>query len=168
MAWRRTGDGPLPEAMLTQFTDAYMRHYGWVGVVGGGELNVDKPSNDEPPLPTVLVSNADVIIKASLGTAPQQSVSYCDVIDHVQRSLLLRHADRWFRCGFWGIFHECKSITVEDESTQRFIIPGLITVNCVAFVLLAAWCSHAVVSTTTNDIASLFHLAMQGFWHWSN
>ena len=26
MAWRRTGDKPLPEAMMTQFTDAYMRH----------------------------------------------------------------------------------------------------------------------------------------------
>ena len=26
MAWRQTGDKPLPEAMLTQFTDAYMRH----------------------------------------------------------------------------------------------------------------------------------------------
>ena len=26
MPWRRTGDKPLPEAMLTQFTDAYMRH----------------------------------------------------------------------------------------------------------------------------------------------
>ena len=26
MAWRRTGDKPLPEAMLTRFTDAYMRH----------------------------------------------------------------------------------------------------------------------------------------------
>ena len=25
MAWRRTGDTPLPEPMLTQFTDAYMR-----------------------------------------------------------------------------------------------------------------------------------------------
>ena len=25
MAWRRTGDTPLPELMLTQFTDAYMR-----------------------------------------------------------------------------------------------------------------------------------------------
>ena len=28
MAWRRTGDKPLSEPMLTQFTDAYMRHYG--------------------------------------------------------------------------------------------------------------------------------------------
>ena len=28
MAWRRTGDKPLPEAMMTQFTDAYMRHGG--------------------------------------------------------------------------------------------------------------------------------------------
>ena len=28
MVWRRTGDKPLPEAMLTQFTDAYMRQYG--------------------------------------------------------------------------------------------------------------------------------------------
>ena len=27
-AWRRTDDKPLPEPMLTQFTDAYMRHYG--------------------------------------------------------------------------------------------------------------------------------------------
>ena len=28
MAWRRTGDKPLSELMLTQFTDAYMRHSG--------------------------------------------------------------------------------------------------------------------------------------------
>ena len=26
MAWRWTGDKPLPEPMLTQFTDTYMRH----------------------------------------------------------------------------------------------------------------------------------------------
>ena len=26
MAWRRTGDKPLPGPMLIQFTDAYMRH----------------------------------------------------------------------------------------------------------------------------------------------
>ena len=26
MAWRRTGDKPLPEPMKNQFTDAYMRH----------------------------------------------------------------------------------------------------------------------------------------------
>ena len=26
MAWRQRGDKPLPEWMLTQFTDAYMRH----------------------------------------------------------------------------------------------------------------------------------------------
>ena len=26
MAWRRTGDKPLSEPMLTQFNDAYMRH----------------------------------------------------------------------------------------------------------------------------------------------
>ena len=26
MAWRQTGDKPLPEPMLTQFTDAYMQH----------------------------------------------------------------------------------------------------------------------------------------------
>ena len=26
MAWRRTGDKPLPEPMMIQFTDAYMRH----------------------------------------------------------------------------------------------------------------------------------------------
>ena len=27
MAWRRSGDKPLSEAMQTQFSDAYMRHY---------------------------------------------------------------------------------------------------------------------------------------------
>ena len=27
MAWRRIGDKPLSETMLTQFTDAYMRHH---------------------------------------------------------------------------------------------------------------------------------------------
>ena len=26
MAWRRIGDQPLPEPMLTQFTNAYMQH----------------------------------------------------------------------------------------------------------------------------------------------
>ena len=26
MAWRRTGDKPLPEPMMIQFIDAYMRH----------------------------------------------------------------------------------------------------------------------------------------------
>ena len=26
MAWRRAGNKPLPEAMMTQFTDAYMHH----------------------------------------------------------------------------------------------------------------------------------------------
>ena len=28
MAWCRTGDKPLPESMMTQFTDAYIRHWG--------------------------------------------------------------------------------------------------------------------------------------------
>ena len=28
MAWCRTGDKPLPDSMLTQFTDAYMGHSG--------------------------------------------------------------------------------------------------------------------------------------------
>ena len=28
MAWRQTGDKPLPEPMLTQFIDAYMQHQG--------------------------------------------------------------------------------------------------------------------------------------------
>ena len=28
MAWRRIGDKPLSEPMLTRFTDAYMRHSG--------------------------------------------------------------------------------------------------------------------------------------------
>ena len=26
MAWHRTGEKPLPESMLTQFTDTYIRH----------------------------------------------------------------------------------------------------------------------------------------------
>ena len=26
MAWRRKGDKPLPEPMLTQFTDTYVQH----------------------------------------------------------------------------------------------------------------------------------------------
>ena len=26
LAWRRIGDKPLPEPMMNQFTDAYMRH----------------------------------------------------------------------------------------------------------------------------------------------
>ena len=34
MAWQRTGDKPLPEPMLAQFTDAYMQLWGrWVKLV---------------------------------------------------------------------------------------------------------------------------------------
>ena len=33
MAWRQTGGKPLPEPVLTQFTDAYMRTRGrWVNI----------------------------------------------------------------------------------------------------------------------------------------
>ena len=28
MAWRRTGDKPFPEPMMTQVIDVYMRHWG--------------------------------------------------------------------------------------------------------------------------------------------
>ena len=28
MAWRRSGDKPLPKQILAPFTDAYKRHYG--------------------------------------------------------------------------------------------------------------------------------------------
>ena len=28
MAWHKTDEKPLPESMLTQFTDAYIRHQG--------------------------------------------------------------------------------------------------------------------------------------------
>ena len=90
----------------------------------GQLLNADKPSDDEPPLTTLLVSNVDVIIKAFLGTAQQQSAGYCHVIDHVQHSLLISHADRLFRRGFWGSFREYKAIADADESTYRFIISG--------------------------------------------
>ena len=35
MAWRRIGDKPLSEPIMTQFTDAYMRYWGgWVKLMG--------------------------------------------------------------------------------------------------------------------------------------
>ena len=34
IAWHRTGDKPLPEPMMTQFTDVYMRHKEGVNVHG--------------------------------------------------------------------------------------------------------------------------------------
>ena len=36
MAWRQRGDKPLPELMLTQFTDPYIHIY---VALGGGELS---------------------------------------------------------------------------------------------------------------------------------
>ena len=36
MAWRRPGDKPLSEQMLTRFTEAYMWHLGGGGGVGVG------------------------------------------------------------------------------------------------------------------------------------
>ena len=46
MACRRRGGNPLPESMLDQFLDAYMRHWG-----GGGEVifkqgNITQSSNE--------------------------------------------------------------------------------------------------------------------------
>ena len=39
MAWRRTGDKPLPEPMPTQFTEAYMRHWEkWVNCGSASQL----------------------------------------------------------------------------------------------------------------------------------
>ena len=38
MAWRRTGDKPLPEPMLTQFTDTYMQHKGEMYVVHSKDI----------------------------------------------------------------------------------------------------------------------------------
>ena len=37
MAWRRIGDKPLSETMLTRFTDAYMRYLDGGGGGGGGD-----------------------------------------------------------------------------------------------------------------------------------
>ena len=36
MAWRKIGDKPLSEPMLTWFTNTYMRHGGGGGGGGGG------------------------------------------------------------------------------------------------------------------------------------
>ena len=33
MAWRRIGDKSLPEPVMTQFNDAYMRHPASMGVI---------------------------------------------------------------------------------------------------------------------------------------
>ena len=41
IAWRRKGSKPLPESVLAQFTDAYMRHLGGGGGGGGGGVNSD-------------------------------------------------------------------------------------------------------------------------------
>ena len=38
VVWRQTGDKPLPESMLTQFTETFMRHKGGGGG-GGGVIN---------------------------------------------------------------------------------------------------------------------------------
>ena len=39
MAWRRTGDKPLPQQMLTQFPDAFVPHWGrYVKVLGADSL----------------------------------------------------------------------------------------------------------------------------------
>ena len=39
MAWRRIDDKPLPELMMAQFMDAYMRHRGGGGGGGGGGMS---------------------------------------------------------------------------------------------------------------------------------
>ena len=54
MAWRRTGDKPLPETMHTQFTNAYMRQYGKISktwylnlvITVGDDVLTPRPSAD--------------------------------------------------------------------------------------------------------------------------
>ena len=41
MAWRRSGDKPLSEPMLTQFTDAFMRHYGVTSCLPNNKYNMN-------------------------------------------------------------------------------------------------------------------------------
>ena len=40
MAWHRTGEKPLPESMLTQFTDAYIRHWGEIKLPSQEDLSL--------------------------------------------------------------------------------------------------------------------------------
>ena len=49
MAWHRIGDKPLPEPMLTHFTDAYMHtRKRWVNQL---PLIIDSPNGDDDTLP---------------------------------------------------------------------------------------------------------------------
>ena len=41
MVWRRTGDKPLSETMMTQFNDAYMRHSASMSSHISGDQAVD-------------------------------------------------------------------------------------------------------------------------------
>ena len=43
MAWHRADDKTLPEPVLTQFTDAYMQHYGEILIDSWGCRNIDYP-----------------------------------------------------------------------------------------------------------------------------
>ena len=54
MAWRRIGDKPLSEPMLTQYTDAYMRHY--------GEISWASYTTVPPGCHTMLWRSVDVLL----------------------------------------------------------------------------------------------------------
>ena len=65
MAWRRTGVKPIPEPMLAQFTDAYMRHKGrWVDMLNDIQLkDFPKTVHDwKGRIPSIEVSNGSFTI----------------------------------------------------------------------------------------------------------
>ena len=46
MAWRRVGDKPIIEPILTQFTDAYMQHQGEMSNIPGFLTSIG-PADDK-------------------------------------------------------------------------------------------------------------------------
>ena len=72
MAWHRTGDKPLPEPMLTQFTDAIMQHYGEMSSVEL-ILGTIKPLVYDTSLSNKIVDHSEVVGASPVGAAPINS-----------------------------------------------------------------------------------------------
>ena len=106
MAWRRTGDKPLPESMLTRFAYAYMRHQGHMTKMTGNFWWCNQ----------LLVSIVATDVLEMNSRSPTSTILMQQLLcgtNRIRRTLLLIYC---YNYGFFVALLELKTTLATDEN----------------------------------------------------
>ena len=122
MAWRRIGDKPLSEPMLTQFTDAYRRHirvhlkvcfmlYNMNAVVSASVATWSKPSLISPSAAYICVGESGQHWLVTYSAPTHDINQWCDIVNWNLRNKL-----QWnFNPNIKLFIHENASDNIDRE-----------------------------------------------------